>query len=176
MELWNKNDGFRRDYVRCNTRSTLRRLQTLDGRSLGPDEEPPVIPNVITERASKNIPMVLQSTLEQEKKSTPTESVNVNDEPVSKVVVQRTETSQTTKAKKPTKPAPLEKHVARWGDESDEDEDKDKNEEEPVRTKEEEELILKAEKARKEEEEAKLKEKRRLEEIEKAKEAVFGGA
>ncbi|KAG4908808.1 hypothetical protein JHK87_054924 [Glycine soja] len=170
MELWNKNDGFRRDYVRCNTRSTLRRLQTLDGRSLGPDEEPPVIPNVITERASKNIPMVLQSTLEQEKKSTPTESVNVKDEPVSKVVVQRTETSQTTKAKKPTKPAPLEKHVARWGDESDEDEVK---KEEPVRTKEEEELILKAEKARMEEEEAKLKEKRRLEEIEKAKEALL---
>ncbi|KAL2626877.1 hypothetical protein AAZV13_07G138600 [Glycine max] len=171
MELWNKNDEFRRDYVRCNTRSTLRRLQTLDGRSLGPDEEPLVMPNAITERASKNIPMVSNTTMEQEKKS-PRESVNVKDEPDSKVVAQRTETSQTTKAKKPTKPAPLEKHVARWGDESDEDEDKDKNEEEPVRTKEEEELILKAEKARKEEEEAKLKEKRRLEEIEKAKEAL----
>lgn len=172
MELWNKNDEFRRDYVRCNTRSTLRRLQTLDGRSLGPDEEPLVMPNAITERASKNIPMVSNTTMEQEKKS-PRESVNVKDEPDSKVVAQRTETSQTTKAKKPTKPAPLEKHVARWGDESDEDEDKDKNEEEPVRTKEEEELILKAEKARKEEEEAKLKEKRRLEEIEKAKEALL---
>ncbi|TKY69133.1 Proton pump-interactor 1 [Spatholobus suberectus] len=169
MELWNKNDEFRRDYVRCNTRSTLRRLQTLDGRSLGPDEEPPVIPNAITERASKNNSIVSQSTLEQEKKSTSTESVTIKDEPVSKVVVQRTERSQTTKAKKPTKPAPLEKSVARWGDESDEDEDK---KEEPVRTKEEEELILKAEKARKEEEEANLKEKRRLEEIEKAKEAL----
>lgn len=168
MELWNKNDEFRRDYVRCNTRSTLRRLQTLDGRSLGPDEEPLVMPNAITERASKNIPMVSNTTMEQEKKS-PRESVNVKDEPDSKVVAQRTETSQTTKAKKPTKPAPLEKHVARWGDESDEDEVK---KEEPVRTKEEEELILKAEKARKEEEEAKLKEKRRLEEIEKAKEAL----
>ncbi|XP_014520741.1 plectin [Vigna radiata var. radiata] len=167
MELWNKNDDFRRDYVRCNTRSTLRRLQTLDGRSLGPDEEPPVIPNVITVRASKNISVVSQSTLEQEKKPPSTESVIIKEEPVSKVVVQKTETSQTTKAKNPTKPSPLEKTVARWGDESDEEV---KNEE-PVRTKEEEELLLKAEKAKKEEEEAMLKEKRRLEEIEKAKEA-----
>ncbi|CAJ1932876.1 unnamed protein product [Sphenostylis stenocarpa] len=169
MEQWNKNDDFRRDYVRCNTRSTLRRLQTLDGRSLGPDEESPVIPDAITVRVSKNISMVSQSTLEQEKKSTSTESVNIKDAPVSKVVVQRIETSQTTKAKTPTKPAPLEKPVARWGDdESDEEEVK---KEEPVRTKEEEELLLKAEKARKEEEEVMLKEKRRLEEIEKAKEA-----
>ncbi|KAK7407761.1 hypothetical protein VNO78_09818 [Psophocarpus tetragonolobus] len=161
MELWNNNDEFRRDYIRCNTRSTLRRLQTLDGRSLGPDEEPPIIPNAITERTSKNISMVPQSTLEQEKKSTPTESVSIKkDEPILKVVVQRTEATQTTKAKNPTKPAPLEKSVARWGDESDEDEDKK------------EEMILKAEKARKEIEEAMLKEKRRLEEIEKAKEAL----
>jgi len=167
MALWNKSDDFRRDYVRCNTRSTLRRLQTLDGRALGPDEEPPVIPNVITVRTSKNISVVSQSTLEQEKKSPSTESVNTKDEPVSKVVVQKTETIQTTKAKNPTKPSPLEKPVARWGDESDEEVKK----EEPVRTKEEEELLLKAEKARKEEEEAILKEKRRLEEIEKAKEA-----
>lgn len=172
MELWNKNDEFRRDYVRCNTRSTLRRLQTLDGRSLGPDEEPPVIPNAVIERASKNNSLVSQSNPEQEKKSTPTESVNIKAEPVSNVVVQKTEKSQSTKAKKPAKPAPLEKPVAaipRWGDE-DEPED---TPELPVRTKEEEEQILKAEKARKEEEAAKLKEKRRLEEIEKAKEAML---
>lgn len=169
MELWNKNDDFRKDYVRCNTRSTLRRLQTLDGRSLGPDEEPPVIPNFTTVRALKNNSMVSQSTLEQEKKLTSTESSTTKDEPVSEVVVERTETNKTTKAKKPTKPVPLEKPVARWGDESDEDQVK---KEEPVRSKEEEEQRLKAEKARKEEEEAKLKEKRRLEEIEKAKEAL----
>ncbi|XP_027360418.1 titin homolog [Abrus precatorius] len=167
MELWNKNDGFRRDYVRCNTRSTLRRLQTVDGRSLGPDEEPPVIPNAITERASKSNSMISQSTMEQEKKSISTESVNKKDEPISKVVVQRNERNQTTKAKKPAKSAPLEMSVACWGDVSDDD-----TKEEPVRTKEEEEQILKAEKARKEEEEARLKEKRRLEEIEKAKEAL----
>lgn len=173
MELWNNNDEFRRDYLRCNTRSTLRRLQTLDGRSLGPDEEPPVIPKALPDnrdnRAFKNS-LVSQSTLEQKKKPMSTESVTIKAEPVSKVVEQGTERSQTTKAKKPAKPTPLEKTVVpvpRWGDESDED-----TKEEPVRTKEEEELILKAEKARKEEEAAKLKEMRRLEEIEKAKEAL----
>ncbi|MED6192817.1 hypothetical protein PIB30_013708 [Stylosanthes scabra] len=170
MELWNKNDEFRRDYVRCNTRSTLRRLQTLDGRSLGPDEEPPVIPSFSTERVSKNNSSVLQSTLEQEKKPTPAESVNKKAESTPKVVEQKTEKSQTTKAKKAAKATPLEKSVAatpRWADEPED------IPEEPVRTKEEEEQILKAEIARKEEEAAKLKEKRRLEEIEKAKEAML---
>lgn len=168
--MWNNNDEFRRDYTRCNTRSTLRRLQTLDGRSLGPDEEPPVIPNAFTERAPKIDSLVSQSTPEQEMKSISTDSVNKKDDPVSKVAVQVTEKSQTAKAKKPAKPAASQKSVvpvARWGDEPDED-----TREEPVRTKEEEERILKAENARKEEEEAKLKEIRRLEEIEKAKEAL----
>ncbi|XAR64301.1 hypothetical protein NMG60_11024583 [Bertholletia excelsa] len=38
MELWNKNDKFRDEYIRCNTRSTIRRFGTIDGRALGPDE------------------------------------------------------------------------------------------------------------------------------------------
>ncbi|GLT61143.1 hypothetical protein SLA2020_338680 [Shorea laevis] len=54
MELWNKDDEFRKEYIRCNTRSTLRRLRTLDGRSLGPDEEPPLIPYFVNERVAKN--------------------------------------------------------------------------------------------------------------------------
>ncbi|RZC45814.1 hypothetical protein C5167_038763 [Papaver somniferum] len=43
MELWNNNADFRKEYMRCNSYSTLRRFKTLDGRSLGPDEEPPVL-------------------------------------------------------------------------------------------------------------------------------------
>lgn len=172
--MWNKNEEFRKNYIRCNTRSTLRRLQTYDGRSLGPDEEPPVIPNAFVERTSKNDSLVSRSIPEQQKKSTPTESVNTKDEPASEVAVQKPEIDQTTKAKKPAKPAPSEKKskapVRRWGDESDEDTKEEPKE--PVRTKEEEERILKAEKARKEEEEAKQKEMKRLEEIEKAKEAL----
>ncbi|XP_015695995.1 uncharacterized protein LOC102718863 isoform X2 [Oryza brachyantha] len=44
MELWNKDDDFRRQYVESNKISTLRRLGTSDGRKLGPDEVPPEIP------------------------------------------------------------------------------------------------------------------------------------
>uniref|UniRef100_A0A0D9X700 Proton pump-interactor 1 n=1 Tax=Leersia perrieri TaxID=77586 RepID=A0A0D9X700_9ORYZ len=44
MELWNKDDDFRRQYVESNKNSTLRRLGAPDGRRLGPDEVPPVIP------------------------------------------------------------------------------------------------------------------------------------
>ncbi|GFQ04596.1 hypothetical protein PHJA_002603500 [Phtheirospermum japonicum] len=50
MELWNTNDEFHRDYVMSNTRSTIRRLGTLDGRSLGPGEKPPVLPSYPHER------------------------------------------------------------------------------------------------------------------------------
>lgn len=50
MDLLNKNDEFRDDYVRCSMRSTLRRLKTSDGRLLGPDEEAPVIHIHVGER------------------------------------------------------------------------------------------------------------------------------
>ncbi|CAD5178975.1 unnamed protein product [Musa acuminata subsp. malaccensis] len=43
MELWNNDEEFRLQYVKSNMNSTLRRLNTSDGRSLGPDEDPPVI-------------------------------------------------------------------------------------------------------------------------------------
>jgi hypothetical protein len=45
MEMWNENEDFRKQYVEANKFSTLRRLGTLDGRKLGPDEDPPVIPS-----------------------------------------------------------------------------------------------------------------------------------
>jgi hypothetical protein len=43
MEMWSKDD-FRRLYVEANKISTLKRLGTHDGRSLGLGEDPPVIP------------------------------------------------------------------------------------------------------------------------------------
>ncbi|KAL3618359.1 hypothetical protein CASFOL_038680 [Castilleja foliolosa] len=46
MQVWNTNDEFRRDYVRSNAKSTIHRLGTLDGRSLGPGEKPPVLPDL----------------------------------------------------------------------------------------------------------------------------------
>ncbi|KAK8460065.1 hypothetical protein SEVIR_2G267800v4 [Setaria viridis] len=45
MVMWNENEDFRKQYVEANKFSTLRRLGTLDGRKLGPDEDPPVIPS-----------------------------------------------------------------------------------------------------------------------------------
>ncbi|KAG2644318.1 hypothetical protein PVAP13_2KG411495 [Panicum virgatum] len=44
MKMWNENEDFRKQYVEANKFSTLRRLGTLDGRRLGPNENPPVIP------------------------------------------------------------------------------------------------------------------------------------
>jgi len=44
MKMWNENEDFRKQYVEANKFSTLRRLGTLEGRRLGPDEDPPVIP------------------------------------------------------------------------------------------------------------------------------------
>eukprot|EP00249_Psilotum_nudum_P003500 c16915_g1_i1 orf=602-3316(-) len=45
MVQWNNFEGFRAEYIRNNERSTLRRLETLDGRCLSPDEVPPVPSN-----------------------------------------------------------------------------------------------------------------------------------
>ncbi|KAL6549202.1 hypothetical protein OROHE_009047 [Orobanche hederae] len=45
MELWNTNNEFRQDYVKCNESSTVRRFGSLDGRSLGRNENQPVLLN-----------------------------------------------------------------------------------------------------------------------------------
>lgn len=45
MEVWNENEDFRKHYAESNKASTIRRLGTYDGRKLGPDEDPPVIPS-----------------------------------------------------------------------------------------------------------------------------------
>lgn len=43
LATWNKDSKYRAEYAKSNERSTVRRLETLDGRSLGPNEKPPVI-------------------------------------------------------------------------------------------------------------------------------------
>jgi hypothetical protein len=60
MELWNNNEEFRKNYVKDNERSTIRRLETLDGRALGPGEKaptlssfvPPVAPQVVEKKSN----------------------------------------------------------------------------------------------------------------------------
>uniref|UniRef100_A0A6V7QRZ5 Uncharacterized protein n=1 Tax=Ananas comosus var. bracteatus TaxID=296719 RepID=A0A6V7QRZ5_ANACO len=59
MELWNNNEDFRKHYIESNKNSTLRRLRTLDGRSLGPDEEPPILQTNLNNKLSLASPLVV---------------------------------------------------------------------------------------------------------------------
>uniref|UniRef100_A0A5B6YGL3 Putative microtubule-associated protein futsch isoform X1 n=1 Tax=Davidia involucrata TaxID=16924 RepID=A0A5B6YGL3_DAVIN len=172
MELWNKNDEFRKEYVRCNTRSTLRRLKTLDGRSLGPDEQPPLLPNVVDERVDRSLfrsikanSVLLTSTLEQGKQGTTVEGEEADFKSTVKVAEQKNQTVKTNKHAKTV----LGNGSATV---SGRDENEETKEEENKQTKEELELARKAEELRKEEAAARLKEQRRLEEKAKAKEAL----
>ncbi|KAG8492661.1 hypothetical protein CXB51_010336 [Gossypium anomalum] len=157
MDLWNNNDEFRKEYVRCNERSTLWRLRTLDGRALGPGEVPPVIPRAVNGRAVVDHTM---SGLTLEDRT---------QELVAAAKAEKVLAEKVVEQKKFMKSAPPESvsTTASNGDKIEEAE-----EEKPKRTKEEEESDRKAEELRKEEEAAKLKEQRRLEEIAKAKEAL----
>ncbi|XP_050268041.1 uncharacterized protein LOC126712661 isoform X1 [Quercus robur] len=179
MELWNKNDEFRKEYIRCNTRSTLRRLRTLDGRSLGPNEEPPLIPTVAYERVTKDNSRVTKDNsvsllsaveqekpVKQEKQVVQVETEKVKEKSIVKTAEQK---NQTTKSKMPVKPDLLGNGLATV---SGRDEIEEAKEEESKLTKEEEELARKAEELRREKEAAKLKEQRKLEEKNKAKEAL----
>ncbi|XP_040966952.1 proton pump-interactor BIP131-like [Gossypium hirsutum] len=156
MDLWNNNDEFRKEYVRCNERSTLWRLRTLDGRALGPGEVPPVIHRAVNGRALVDHTM---SGLTLEDRTQELVAVAKAEKVLAEKVVEQ---------KKFMKSAPPESvsTTASNGDKIEEAE-----EEKPERTKEADESDRKAEELRKEEEAAKLKEQRQLEEIAKAEEA-----
>ncbi|KAF3446951.1 hypothetical protein FNV43_RR12131 [Rhamnella rubrinervis] len=165
MEIWNKDDDFRKEYVRYNTRSTLRRLRTLDGRSLGPDEEPPVMSHMVNDRLKKNNSVAPISTLEQEKQVAPVKA-EIPDKPEAKVEGGE---NKKAKTKNPAKHASSGNGLTTISGLVEVEEE---GEEEKKLIKEEEELARKAEELRKEEAAAKLKEQRRLEEKAKAKEAL----
>lgn len=167
VELWNKNAEFREDYIRCNTRSTLRRLRTLDGRSLGPNEEPPVWTNIAKAKPVRDNSLSTVSTAREPEKLIPANSEKYNDKPVTKTVETK---NQTTKNKKPNIEVALANSHINISIENEVEEAP--RPEEIKRTREEEELAAKAEELRKEEEAAKLKEQRKLEEKTKAKEAL----
>ncbi|XP_017604657.1 proton pump-interactor 1-like [Gossypium arboreum] len=143
--------------VRCNERSTLWRLRTLDGRVFGPGEVPPVIPRALNGRAIVDHTM---SGLTLEDRTQELVAVAKAEKVLAEKVVEQ---------KKFMKSAPPESvsTTASNGDKIEEAE-----EEKTKRTKEQEESDRKAEELRKEEEAAKLKEQRRFEEIAKAKEAL----
>ncbi|XP_022982000.1 uncharacterized protein LOC111480984 [Cucurbita maxima] len=167
MELWNTNAEFREEYIKTNMRSTLRRLKTLDGRSLGPNEEPHALNHIVKERPARdNSLSTVSKTLEPEK-LIPAENMRDNDKPVIEVVKTK---NQPTKNKKPTTVVALVNGLGNISCENDVEEPP-----RPVeikRTREEEELAAKAEELRKKEEAIKLKEQHKLEEKTKAKEAL----
>ncbi|XP_073277030.1 uncharacterized protein [Primulina huaijiensis] len=170
MELWNGNNEFRSEYVRLNTRSTLRRFGTLDGRSLGPDEKPPILPSYVRERNDKvvsvpaNVDSISKSPPMELKPEAKIENVNSDIHSIKKETESKEKTATT---RGPAK----SKQVNSLATVSGVDEEKVEVQEEPIKTKEELELIRKAEEIRREKTEANLKEQRRLEEIAKAKEA-----
>ena len=171
MELWNKNDEFRKEYLRCNTRSTLRRFRTSDGRALGPDEEPVLLPIVVDKIIDRSVStsdkgntQLLTVILEQEK-LVPSMAGQETDAKSTANVAEQTD--QTVKTQKPGKH--LRTLSATFSGRA---EIEEMAEEEPKQTKEQQELARKEEELRKEEAVAKLKEQRRLEEKAKAQEAL----
>ncbi|KAJ6746143.1 CALPONIN-LIKE DOMAIN PROTEIN [Salix koriyanagi] len=179
MELWNNHDEFRKEYTSSNMRSTLRRLRTLDGRALGPDEQPPIIPSVVSQRVARaNVVAPSAPALEVEKLVTPVETQKIDEKSTTKLGDKK---KPNVVIKKQANPASLENGLPTVSgrdqiEESRQEENKPAEEEESRQenklTKEEVELARKTEELRKEKEEAMLKEQRRLEEKAKAKEAM----
>ncbi|RWW34380.1 hypothetical protein GW17_00000844 [Ensete ventricosum] len=173
MNLWNNDDEFRVQYVGSNMNSTLRRLKTSDGRSLGPDEEPPIIRSNQVKGPSFPLPLANISD------HVPPVALEAKIETSKEVdlfpAMQAATKNQPVKPKKTAKPISnktKETVVAKVLDREVE------NNEVDSRTKEEEECIKKAEELLKKEEElrkqkaqAELKEQCRLEQRAKAKEA-----
>lgn len=170
MELWNGNGEFRSEYARLNGRSTLRRLGTLDGRSLGPDEKPPNLP--IYDNKERNDKMVsipanvdfiscqsveLKRQMSLENVASDVQSINTVMESKDQIV--------TTKG-----PAKLQLGNASTYVSGREITD-EMQEEDSVKMREVADLTRKEEEVRREEAEAKKKEELRLEQLAKAKEA-----
>ncbi|KAL8514466.1 hypothetical protein ACS0TY_013542 [Phlomoides rotata] len=163
MELWNTNDEFRREYAKFNTRSTVRRFGTLDGRALGPDEVPPHLPSYADERerrmASTSVKVDLASRIPspEVKQETPNENTTFDN----KVTKKATESNYQKVTKEPAisvQANGLDTHFVEVY-------------KEPIRSKDEIESLRREEEKRREEAEAKLKEQRRVEALAKANEA-----
>ncbi|XP_057521364.1 uncharacterized protein LOC130801513 isoform X2 [Amaranthus tricolor] len=161
MDLWNKNDEFRTKYVKCNRRSTLRRFRTLDGRSLGPDEEPPSLEDFSNNKDNASAKIGLNTTVSL-KRDFPLVAKKVDEKSVMNVAEQKIKPVRAKNRVEPTSKNKLAEPSGRIEPEK----------EDHKLTKEEEELVRKAEEKKREEEAAQLREKRRLEEKAKAQEAL----
>ncbi|GAA0141704.1 hypothetical protein LIER_02787 [Lithospermum erythrorhizon] len=170
MELWNNNEEFRKEYIRCNLRSTVRRLGTVDGRSLGPDEEPPVLPSYAIVRVDR-------STSNPDNKSSSVETVlEKKIEPKIATVVEadRKPVTEITRLVKQTAKMiePERSRLANGLASSSGADGSTSINGQNLKAIEEQDSVRKEEDSRKEVETAKLKEQDRLDEIAKAKEAL----
>ncbi|KAM0941554.1 hypothetical protein DsansV1_C16g0139871 [Dioscorea sansibarensis] len=179
MKLWNTDSKFRKQYAESNVRSTLRRLKTLDGRSLGSGEQAPAMPSVeamgsadvSTMPSSNNQTSVPVSAHKQEKgKVSAITKMEKKDSSATSNLLQK---NQPVSLRKTTKVMSQEIAVTVLDSKEIEDDKVERK-----LTKEEEEMMRKAEElARKEEElrkakhEAELKERLREDQKAKAKEA-----
>lgn len=169
MELWNTNPEFRRDYIKFNERSNVRRFGTLDCRSLGPDEQPPALPSYAYDRGNRmasapakvdRAPQIPSA--EQNQKSPTSENVPLDIKSSKKVTEPKNQKISNV---------PAITAQANGSDTHIETQLTGEVHEEPIISREEIESIRKAEEKRREEAEAKLKEQRRLEALAKANEA-----
>uniref|UniRef100_A0A803LU78 Uncharacterized protein n=1 Tax=Chenopodium quinoa TaxID=63459 RepID=A0A803LU78_CHEQI len=176
MERWNNNDEFRKEYIKRNMKSTLRRFRTLDGRSLGPDEEPPAlvdVPDYRVNTMAKNPKVNSVGTVPTLERDFPLVAKKVVEESSKKVIEQKNKNALAKKRVETTSKVSLAEPSGRIETEEKEEEQKQlKKEEEHKQTKEEEELARKVEQKRKEEEVARLREQRKLEEKAKTQEAL----
>lgn len=179
MKLWNTDSLFRKKYVESNVRSTLRRLKTFDGRSLGLGEQAPEMPS-IEAMGSANVSTMPSS---NSKTSLPVSAQKPEKEKISAITeVQNKDSAATSNLLQKNQPVSLRKTTKVMSEDIsvtvlDSKEIEDDKVEKKL-TKEEEEMMRKAEElARKEEElrkaklEAELKERLREEQKAKAKEA-----
>ncbi|KAK9698897.1 hypothetical protein RND81_08G138900 [Saponaria officinalis] len=161
MEMWNKNDEFRKEYIQCNMRRTVWKFGTLDGTRLGINEVPPSFGNVSDNRVktpTKVDSATARATMERD---LPVEAKTTDDKSSKKVEQKKAPPVKPVEAisKNSSAKAPVIIEI-------------EEVKEEPKLTKEEEELARKAEQLRKEEEAVRLREQRRLEEKAKAEEAL----
>ncbi|GAB2278360.1 hypothetical protein Dimus_013045 [Dionaea muscipula] len=181
MELWNKDDEFRRSYVGCNARSTLKRLGTLDGRSLGPnDQELPSLSMISNDRLNALEKVDLLATTSDVEPNVAVDlKAAIHRAGVEMVVEQKNRTSTARKTSKPTPPpkngfAEASRRSAEIDGENQKKEQRKEEDDLARKTpEEEEEMASKAEEEsrRREEEAARLKQQKCLEEKAKAEAA-----
>ncbi|KAK9706742.1 hypothetical protein RND81_07G149000 [Saponaria officinalis] len=144
MELWNKDEKFRKDYIQCNMKQMLWKFGTLDGTQRGINEAPPSFRDV-----SDNI-------------------VNASSEVDSSKARDIEDESSKKEEEKKVNPVAEKKEVTEVLSKIEIEDDK----EETKPTKEEDKLARKAEQLRREVDAARLNEKRKSEEKAKAEEAL----